>query len=148
MTYRLTLHEETLGVPHLALQAIRDELAERIQHELLVFQVPSVAGAHCDIYGFFLVDKTAGEIVVVGDGFRGDNGGDGGKGHRAAQALLAIYGLRPIEMMLAFRYRDDPSLYREITDKVVEIAEDYRFEIARQKTPQYVDWCFRHRLVL
>lgn len=150
MNYNLTLHRETLGVTLRALKQLRDELAERIQHELLVFQVPSQDGSHCDIYGFFLVDRTAKEIVIIGDGFRGDNGGEGGNGHRAAQALLAIYGLKPVEMMPedAIRYREDISVYDEAIAKVLELAEEYRFEIAQQKIPGYMDWCFRHRLVL
>lgn len=147
MNYRLTLHKETLGVTQRALKALRDELAQRIEHELLVFQVPSGDGAHCEVYGFFLVDKTADEIVIIGDGFRGDGGGEGGAGARAALALLAIYHLVPIEIMPeeAFLYREEPETYREIVDKVLELAGEYRFEIAREKTPQYIDWCFAGR---
>ena len=121
MNYTLKLHKQTLGVTLRALKQLRDELAERIQHELLVIQVPSQDGSHCDIYGFFLVDRTAREIVITGDGFRGDNGGEGGAGHRAAQALLAMYGLRPIEMMPedAILYREDTSAYDEAIAKVL-----------------------------
>lgn len=147
MNYRLTLHQETLGVTQRALKALRDELAQRIDHEILVFQVPSEDGSHCEIYGFFLVDKTAEEIVIIGDGFRGDGGGEGGAGHRAALALLAIYHLVPIEMMPeeAIAYREDSwAAYREIADKVLEIAEASEFDIARENTPEYVDWCFSH----
>lgn len=142
----LILHDETLGVTQRALKALRDELAQRIDHELLLFQVPAKDGAHCEIYGFFLVDKTAREIVIIGDGFRGDNGGEGGAGHRAAQALLAIYGLRATIEMLpddAIDYREDISGYQGVTDKVLGIAEVAHFEIAREKNPGYVDWCFR-----
>lgn len=150
MDYRLTLHRETLGVTQRALKQLRDNLAQRIEHELLVFQVPSQDGSHCDIYGFFLVDKTAREIVIIGDGFRGDNGGEGGNGHRAAQALLAIYGLKPVEMMPedAIRYREDVEAYREITDKVLEVAEEYHFDVAWGNIPGYINWCFRRRPVL
>ncbi|MBA7701527.1 hypothetical protein ES703_110267 [subsurface metagenome] len=140
----LILHDETLGVTQRALKALRDELAERIQHELQVFQVSFGDGAHYEVYGFFLVDKTAREVVIIGDGFRGDGGGEGGAGARAALALLAIYHLVPIEVMpdKAILYREEPEAYREIVEKVLEIAEEYHFEIAREKTPQYVDFCF------
>jgi len=148
MDYRLKLHRETLGVTLRALKALRDELAQRIDHALLVFQVPSRDGSHCDIYGFFLVDRTAGEIVIIGDGFRGDNGGEGGNGHRAAQALLAIYGLLPIkvEPEKAVLYREDKSLYQEITDKMLELAEECDFKIAWGNLPKYIDRCFTRRL--
>lgn len=147
MDYRITLHKETLGVTQRALKALRDELASRIQHELLVFQVPSSDGAHCEIYGFFLVDKTASELVIIGDGFRGDGGGEGGAGARAALALLAIYHLVPIEVMPedVILYREDISAYREIVDKVLGLAGEYQFEIAQEKIPEYVDWCFTRR---
>ncbi len=147
MDYRITLHQETLGITQRALKALRDELAQRISHEILVFQVPSEDDSHCEIYGFFLVDKTDKEIVIIGDGFRGDGGGEGGAGHRAALALLAIYHLVPIEMMPeeAIAYREDAwAAYREIADKVLEIAEISKFDIAQENTPEYVDWCFSH----
>lgn len=145
MSYRLTLHEETLGITHRALKSMRDELAQRINHEILIFQVPSQNGSHCDIYGFFLVDKTAREVIIIGDGFRGDNGGEGGAGHRAVQALLAIYGLRPIEMMPeeAVLYRNDADeAYRKAVDNILEIAEEYKFEVPHDNVARYVDWCF------
>lgn len=149
MDYRLTLHQETLGITQRALKALRDELAQRISHEILVFQVPSRDGwDYCEIYGFFLVDKTDKEIAIIGDGFRGDGGGEGGSGHRAAQALLTMYGLKPIEMMPeeAIVYREDAwAAYREIADKVLGIAEQYRFEVAQDNRAQYVDWCFARR---
>ncbi|MBA7623084.1 hypothetical protein ES703_30476 [subsurface metagenome] len=143
----LLLHDETLGMTQRALKALRDKLALRINHELLIFQVPSEGGAHCEIYGFFLVDRTAREIAIIGDGFRGDGCGEGGAGHRAALALLAIYHLAPIVVVPeeAILYRDDISGYREITNKVLEMAEEYNFEIALQKIPSYVDFCFRQR---
>ncbi|MBA7714667.1 hypothetical protein ES703_123697 [subsurface metagenome] len=147
MAYRLTLHRETLGVTQRALKALRDELARRIEHEILVFQVPSPDGDHCEVYGFFLVDKTAAEVAIIGDGFRGDSGGEGGSGHRAAQALLAIYGLTPIEMLPedAIVYRDDPSAYRQAVDRALTIAGELHFDVAWLKNPRYVDWCFSHR---
>lgn len=147
MDYALKLHKETLGVTQRALKALRDELALRIDHELLVFQVPSTDGAHCEVYGFFLVDNTAREIVIIGDGFRGDNGGEGGTGHRAAQALLALYRLKPIETMPeeAISYGEDILPYHEMANKVLEIAKEYHFNVPLDNHPQYVDWCFARR---
>lgn len=138
----LLLHDETLGITQRALKALRDELAQRIEHELLVFQVPSGDDDTCRCYGFFLVDKTARELAIIGDGFRGDGGGEGGSGARAAQALLAIYDLKPIEMLPeeAIPYRDDASAYQEITEKVLELAEVEKFHIARENKPGYVDY--------
>jgi len=147
MDYRLTLHKETLGVTQRALKRLRDELAQRIDHELFVFQVPAGDSGHCGVYGFFLVDKTAREIAIIGDGFRADGGGEGGAGARAAQALLSIYGLRPLEMLPedAILFREDTETYREAVNKALEIAGESRFEIPQQRNPQYVDWCFARR---
>jgi len=141
--YTLLLHDETLGVTQKALKALRDELAQRIDHKLFIFQVPSTD----DHYGFFLVDKTAREIAIIGDGFRGDGGGEGGAGHRAAQALLSIYGGKPLEMLPedAIPFGEDAETYRKAVNKVLEIAGESRFEISQQRNPKYVDWCFSQR---
>ncbi|GAI88378.1 unnamed protein product, partial [marine sediment metagenome] len=144
--HTLMLHDETLGVTQRALKALRDELAQRIAHELFIFQVPAT-DAHCEVYGFFLVDKTTNEIAIIGDGFRGDGGGEGGAGHRAAQALLSIYGVRPLEMLPedAIPFGEDAETYREAVNKALEIAGESRFEIPQQRKPRYVDWCFSQR---
>lgn len=146
MDYKLTLHRETLGVTQRALKALRDELAARIDHEVLIFQVPSRDGPHVRCYGIFLVDRTTEEIVIIGDGFRGDNSGEGGKGHRAAQSLLSIYGLTPVELggtPYTVDYVDDVSAYQERVNDALRLAGEYHFEIAWGKLPGYVDWCFR-----
>ena len=148
MDYKLNFHRETLGVTQRALKALRDELARRIEHEIHVFQVPSTDSPHCEVYGFFLVDKTAMEVAIIGDGFKGDNGGEAGAGHRAAQALLAIYGLKPIVLggiQYTVGYVDDVSVYRERVDDVLRLAGEYPFDIAWGNLPEYVDWCFSRR---
>ncbi len=147
MEYKIILHKDTLGITQRALKALRDELAQRIEHELIVFQVPSGAHSECGCYGFFLVDRTAGEIAIVGDGFRADGCGEGGAGARAALALLTIYHLAPIEMVSedANPYRGDIPSYQKTVDRVLGLVTQFSFEIAKEKPPSYIDWCFSHR---
>ena len=92
----VTLHENTLGTTEPALQAMRNELATRIRHKLVVCEVPADNAREC--YGFIIVDHTTGEDIIIGDGFRADGGGTGGAGHRAIQAFLLVMGIRPIQL--------------------------------------------------
>jgi len=146
-SFKLTLHEESLGITQKALWALRDELAKRAAHKLVVYRVPSVDGGHCDIYGVFIIDFTDEEIAIIGDGFRGDNGGEGGAGHRAAQALMAIYGLNPLEMMPddAIDYTENMSLYAPIARKLQDYAEAENPRVPVWLAPHYVDWVFASR---
>lgn len=143
---RIILHHDTLGVTQPALLALRNELAARITHHIVVFEVPT-AEAYCQTYGFFIVDLDVKEVAIIGDGFRSDEGGEGGAGHRAAQALLAIYGIKPEEALPeeAISYTDDESMYREPAEKMAELALEYDFKQPYFNKPGYVDWVFSKR---
>ena len=162
MAYRVILHRDTLGVTQPALQALRNELAHRVDHNICVIEVPAaeahepaeVQAAHGGIppirtenYGIFIIDKDAGEIAVIGDGFRADNGGEGGRGHRAVQALLAIYGVTPEQAVREeeVRYADDEHEYKVVGDMMVEMAEEIGFYKLADKKPRYPDWVYHQR---
>ncbi len=146
MPYRVILHRDTLGVTQPALQALRNELAARITHDICVIEVPAAEG-HCDIYGFFIVDETTHSVIIIGDGFRGDGRGEGGTGHRAAQALLAIYGIHGEQALEseAISYVDDESAYSTVADKMAAIAKEMGFVKLNQQKPRYPDWVYARR---
>jgi len=136
---------ETLGITQHALKALRDTLADRIDHNLVVCRVVADDG---HAYGLFVLDYTVGVAVVVGDGFRQDGGGEGGAGHRAAQALLSIWGIEPIEWDNVCRYTEEVEEYRDI---IVEMWDTYRdlsfthhrsgnLGYIRNNKPRYIDW--------
>jgi hypothetical protein len=154
MAYRVILHRDTLGVTQPALQALRNELAHRIDHNICVIEVLAVVGTspvgsehNCETYGVFIIDKDASEIAVIGDGFRADNGGEGGRGHRAVQALLAIYGVTPEQAVREeeVRYADDEHEYKVVGDMMVEIAEEVGFYKLADRRPRYPDWIYHQR---
>lgn len=43
-----------------------------------------------------MFDKTTGEAIFTGDGFRTDGKGEGGAGYKSAKALLSLYGLHKL----------------------------------------------------
>lgn len=149
--FRIILHDDTLGVTQPALKALRDELSRRVDHKVAVLQVPSAAEEknECVCYGLTLVDDTTRELVIIGDGFRGDGGGEGGAGSRAAQALIHLFGIRPMELMPeeAIAFTDDASMYKPFADHVLEMveAESLDFVVPSFTRPQYIDWILNPR---
>ncbi len=147
MAYKIILHNETLGVTKPALQALRNEITRRVDHMINVMELPADADPDGS-YGFLITDNTAGEAVIIGDGFRKDGGGEGGAGHRAAQALLRIFGISAIEAMPedVVCFSEDESLYRDVVDKLIDLAEAEGFKRPAENRPEYVDWVFARKV--
>ena len=152
MEYSLFIHSDTFGTTQKALEALRNELAQRLNHVVHVVLVPS-EDRHSEGYGIFVVDSTVKEVAVVGDGFRVDNGGEGGKGHRAATALMSIYGIVPITGDDTLNYIQplDPAeraeiqkKFREGADNCIELASAFPAIELIKKMPMYPDWVY-HR---
>lgn len=146
MAYRVILHRDTLGVTQPALQALRNELAYRFLHDICIIEVPS-KHAECECYGIFIVDKSVAEVAIIGDGMRGDGGGEGGAGHRACQALLAIYGISADQALQeeAVDFVDDERAYAEAVKRMELIAEGIGFYKLADKKPRYPDWVYGRR---
>ncbi len=90
--YVICYDENTFGTTKRSLKMLRDTLAKRIDHRIAVVQVPS--NQIC--CGFLVLDVDAQEAIFTGDGFRTDNGGEGGAGYKSAKALLDLFGMQPI----------------------------------------------------
>lgn len=144
MGYRVILRRDTLGITQLALKSLRNELAARISHEICVIEVPGDFGTS-GCYGFFIVDKDSQEVIVIGDGFRADGGGEGGAGHRAAQALLSIYGIHAEQALdeESIDFVDDQRYYNAHIGNITKIAEEMGFKILAGLRPRYPDWIFK-----
>ncbi|RLG29058.1 hypothetical protein DRN98_08765, partial [Methanosarcinales archaeon] len=87
---RVSLDQEALGITERSLKVLRDEIARRVDDDLVVLKIPT-SDITC---GYLIVDRTVKEAVFTGDGFRTDGGGEGGAGYRAAEAYLDIFRLK------------------------------------------------------
>jgi len=130
------LYSETLGITSKALMILRNVLANKIGHELEVWQVAALDGM---AYGLIVMDYTKEQAVIIGDGFRPDGGGEGGAGHRAAQALLAIYGIKLHESDEVVDYTEDVEDYTELVASIPRIHPI----IPQSQHPQYIDFIIR-----
>lgn len=111
-------------------------LADRIDHRIEVWELPSQDIGHVDGYGLCIIDATTDEAVIIGDGFRGDNGGEGGAGHRAAQAILSIYRV-PVWHWDAVDFRPETNWQSLVTEIATAFHEPG--QATRERMPYYID---------
>ena len=86
---KIKIYYDSMGYTQKSLQNLRNELSRRIDHKVSVFQYSS-NNICC---GHIIIDKTSNEIVLTGDGFRTDGGGEGGSGYNSAQKLFHLFGI-------------------------------------------------------
>lgn len=82
----------SFGITEKSLRMLRNTLAEKINREIYVVEVPT-NDLCC---GYFIFDLLTGSATFTGDGFRTDGGGEGGAGYKSAKALLNLYGIYPV----------------------------------------------------
>jgi len=88
---KILIDENTLGYTEPSLRRLRNELARRIDHKIVVHQIQTESICA----GFLIVDYTVKEAVWSGDGFRTDGGGEGGAGFKSVEALFTIFNITP-----------------------------------------------------
>ena len=137
---RVRLDQDSLGITERSLKVLRDEIARRVDHDLMVLEIPT-SDITC---GYLIVDRTAGEAVFTGDGFRTDGGGEGGAGYRAAEAYLDLFRLKayfaePVDMTDAYMGNTEPLIARlsELAQEALENSPD-RFMAPSNTTPSYM----------
>ena len=137
---RVRLDQDSLGITERSLKVLRDEIARRVDHDLMVLEIPT-SDITC---GYLIVDRTAREAVFTGDGFRTDGGGEGGAGYRAAEAYLDLFRLKayfaePVDMTEAYVGNTDPVLsrLRELAEDALQRSPD-RFVVPSDTTPSYM----------
>ena len=145
----IKVHEDTFGITQKALKALRDELAARIDHYIEVWEIPSgeyytfkqAQDSQC--YGVVIIDQTVEEAVIIGDGFRGDGGGEGGAGHRAARALLSIFGFSMPYVYYELMEFSEGKDWRDLIEDLAGAAEDSqsrdRWKTTRFRSLHYID---------
>lgn len=81
------------GISQASLRRLRDILVRWYDSKVVVIAV--ITGDYT--YGYLVVENTRGDAFWTGDGFRHDGGGEGGAAAVAAQALLAIFGVKELQ---------------------------------------------------
>ena len=137
---RVSMNQEALGITERSLKVLRDQIARRVDHDLMVLEIPT-SDITC---GYLIVDRTLNEAVFTGDGFRTDGGGEGGAGYRAAQAYLDIFRLKgyftePVDITEAYTGSTGPLIARlsELAQQALESNSD-RFVVPSNTTPSYL----------
>ena len=137
---RVSLDQEALGITERSLKVLRDEIARRVDDDLVVLKIPT-SDITC---GYLIVDRTVKEAVFTGDGFRTDGGGEGGAGYRAAEAYLDIFRLKayfaePVDMTEAYTGNTEAVIARlsELARDALENSQD-RFVTPSQTSPSYM----------
>lgn len=131
----------TFGITQRSLKMLRDELALRFFHEVVVWEIPT-----SDIVcGFLILDKTTNAAVFSGNGFRTDNGGEGGAGYRAAQALFAIYGINVMVWDMPVDLLAGEAVEKQLLELARELDEEEEIDIkpvqSYDQSPNYIDHC-------
>ena len=144
---RVSMNQEALGITERSLKVLRDEIARRVDHDLMVLpawladrEIPT-SDITC---GYLILDRTLNEAVFIGDGFRTDGGGEGGAGYRAAQAYLDIFRLKgyfaePMDITEAYTGSTGPLIARlsELAQQALE-SNSERFVAPSNTTPSYL----------
>jgi len=139
---KVIFKEGTHGSTLNALKALRDELILRAKHRIIPLIVKDSWGTHVDLYGIFLVDLTTKEGIVIGAGFRGDGGGEGGAGHRSAMALFELMGLYlfTFDREISFTdYWNDEVFFSNLLSDILNWEEQgERGQIILERKPEYI----------
>lgn len=140
----LIYDENTLGTPQKSLKMLRDTLAARINHRIVVVEIPT-NDACC---GYLILDKDNNVAVFTGDGFSTENEGEGGAGYRSAQALFTLFGIMPHiwdeAVPIADLYNGNRALVRRTLYQLVkDVKRDYTadnrgFVIPLDNNPYYI----------
>jgi len=146
---KVFFEEHAMGTTQRSLRVLRDELAHRYTHKICVIEVPT--DELC--CGFLILDEDDSSATFTGNGFRTDNGGEGGAGYRSAEALFSLFHVRlihwePVDLSpitdhindLYFRHQS-PGLALPTLDILQPIADQIdpsEFQELFKLEPEYV----------
>jgi hypothetical protein len=140
----LVYDENTLGAPKKSLKMLRDTLAARINHRIVVVEIPT--NNRC--CGYLILDRDDNTALFTGDGFSTDKQAEAGDSYGSAQALFSLYGIMPCiwdetvpieDLYNGSRALVRPRLYQLVKDVKRDHVADYRgFVIPQENKPYYV----------
>lgn len=132
----------TFGITQKSLKMLRNALAEKVNHRIVVVEVPT-NDVCC---GYFILDWELQNATWTGDGFRTDAGGEGGAGYRSAKVLFSLFGISLIHHSEQINCNEVYSLQKGQTQRqlkalAAKIAGDIieeEFFKPRERQPGYV----------
>jgi len=131
---------DSFGITHKSLKILRDTLAMSIGNDIAVAEIRT-SDLCC---GFLIVNKTRNEATFTGDGFRTDDGGEGGAGYRSAQALLSLFGLSffdvyPMEPVnIEICQGNIENVKSKLLDMANELKKIAEYHCPMERRPQYI----------
>ena len=137
MFQKVLYDRKTFGITQLSLKMLRDTLAERINREISVLEIPT--NDICS--GFLILDHDEKAAIFTGDGFRTDNCDEGGAGCRAALALFGIYGI-DVHAWDMVELWSGGTIRQQLLEIANQFAEDcVRTVVPKDCEPDYIDHC-------
>lgn len=136
---------ETCGITTASLKMLRDAIAERFKNRIAVLQLDST-NITC---GFLVLDLDDKIGVWSGDGFRPEEGGEGGAGYRTAQVIFRLFGIDLIYFdfvdiseysVMVFKKKDEEAgkFLLETMGKMALDVEDSEFNRPIDSNPGYI----------
>lgn len=132
----------TFGITNRSLKMLRNALAEKINHRIVVVEVQT-NDLCC---GYFIFDWEWQNATWTGDGFRTDRGGEGGAGYRSAEVLFRIFGISDylwgveadFDKIYILPEEQIENELKKIAQKIAETLDDEAFKRCSEKIPRYV----------
>lgn len=139
---RVDFNEDTFGITQKSLKMLRDTLAAKLKHYIVVAKVPT-SNLCC---GYFIFDWDAQDVTWTGDGFRLDGAGEGGAGYKSAQSLFTLYDIIPVswetvnfeEIYSGVDKNKIGNFLFNLARDIVNDLDDSLFYIPADRSPKYI----------
>lgn len=136
--YYIEFEADTFGITNKSLRMLRNTLCKTYNEQTAIVYVATggITG------GFLIVVPNQSRAYWTGDGFRHDNGGEGGRGYRAACKLIESFGLDIQDdvgnyIALLSTAIEEEALRTVLKDIVLAIESDLTFIEVSQLIPHY-----------
>lgn len=132
----------SFGITQRSLKMLRNVLAEKINHRIIVVKVPTN-----DICcGYFIFDREWQNATWTGDGFRTDERGEGGAGYKSAKVLFNLFGVgevscwKQVDFDEIYHFPEDVVEHqlKVLARKISESLSDEEFFRPSERIPEYV----------
>jgi hypothetical protein len=131
----------TFGITQRSLKMLRDTISEKVKHRIVVVQIPTD-----DICcGYFIFDWEWQNATWTGDGFRTDEGGEGGAGFKSAEIFFKFFKIWPIacermdlNRIYILKEPDQKVEFLKLAQEIANALNDEDFKRPVDNIPEYV----------